>query len=141
MADTTRLEQAVEAFNSGDEAYYDFYTEDVTIHGLPGTGGAVDKQGMMDFYRAFWSAFPDAKVEPVEMIAGDDLVAVRLHVKGTHRGEMMGVAPSGNEIDVEQITIFKLDDEGRCVERWVRLDELSFLQQIGAMPAPAAASA
>ena len=75
------------------------------------------------------------------MIVGDDLVAVRLHVKGTHRGELMGVAPSGNEIDVEQITIFKLDDAGRCVERWIRLDELSFLQQIGAMPAPAAASA
>jgi len=141
MADTTRIEQAVEAFNSGDEAYYDLYTDDVTVHGLPGTEGAVDKQGMMDFYRAFWSAFPDAKVEPVEIIAGDDLVAVRLHVKGTHRGEIMGVAPSGNEIDVEQITIFKLDGEGRCVERWVRLDELSFLQQIGAMPAPAAAPA
>lgn len=141
MADTTRIEQAVEAFNSGDEAYFDLYTDGVTVHGLPGTGGAVDKQGMMDFYRAFWSAFPDARVEPVEIIAGDDLVAVRLHVKGTHRGEIMGVSPSGNEIDVEQITIFKLDGEGRCVERWVRLDELSFLQQIGAMPAPAAAPA
>lgn len=141
MADTTRIEQAVEAFNRGDEAYYDLYTDDTTIHGLPGTTGAVDKQGMKDFYRAFWSAFPDARVEPVEMIVGDDLVAVRLHVKGTHRGEIMGVAPSGAEIDVEQITIFKLDGEGRCVERWVRLDELSFLQQIGAMPAPAAAPA
>ena len=68
------------------------------------------------------------------MIGADDLVAVRLRVKGTHRGELMGVAPSGNQVDVEQITIFKLDGEGRCVERWVRLDELSFLQQIGAMP-------
>lgn len=59
----------------------------------------------------------------------------------THRGEIIGVPPSGNGVDVEEITIFKLDDEGRCTERWVRLDELSFLQQIGAMPAPAAASA
>jgi hypothetical protein len=59
MADTTRIEQAIEAFNSGDEAYFDLYTDDDTIHGLPGTGGAVDRQGMMDFYRAFWSAFPD----------------------------------------------------------------------------------
>ena len=139
MADTTRIEQAVEAF--GDEAYFDLYTDDVTVHGLPGTGGAVDKQGTMDFYRAFWAAFPDAKVVPVDMIAADDSVAVRLRVKGTHRGEFMGVAPSGNEVDVEQMTIFKLDGEGRCVERWVRLDELSFLQQIGAMPVPAAASA
>ncbi len=73
------------------------------------------------------------------MIAGDDRVAVRLQVKGTHRGEIMGVAPSGNAVDVEEIAIFELDNEGRCVERWVRLDELSFLQQIGAMPASPAA--
>jgi steroid delta-isomerase-like uncharacterized protein len=139
MANTSRIGPAVEAFNSGDEAYFDLYTDDATIHGLPGTGGAVDKQGAIEFYRAFWSAFPDARVEPVEMIVGDDMVAVRLYVKGTHRGEIMGVAPSGKEISVEQITIFKLDADGRCVERWIRLDELSFLQQIGAMPAPAAA--
>lgn len=139
MADTTRMEQAVEAFNRGDEAYFDLYTNDVTFHGLPGTAGAVDKQGTIDFYRAFWSAFPDARVEPIDMIGTDDLVAVRLRVKGTHRGELMGVAPSGNQVDVEEITIFKLDSEGRCVERWVRLDELGFLQQIGAMPTPAAA--
>ena len=137
MANTARIEQAVEAFNRGDEKYFDLYRDDATIHGLPGTGGAVDKQGMTDFYRAFWSAFPDARVEPVEMVAGDDLLAVRLYVKGTHRGEIMGIAPSGKAIDVEQITIFKLDDDGRCVERWVRLDEVGFLQQIGAMPAPA----
>lgn len=141
MADTTRVEQAVEAFNRGDEAYFDLYTDDVAIHGLPGTGGTVGKQGVVDFYRAFWAAFPDAKVEPAEMFSADDLLAVRLQVKGTHRGEIMGVPPSGNEIDVEQITIFKLDADGRCVERWVRLDELAFLQQIGAMPAPAAAPA
>jgi predicted ester cyclase len=75
------------------------------------------------------------------MVAGDDSVAVRLFVKGTHRGEIMGVGPSGNEISVEQITIFKLDGEGRCVERWIRLDEMGFLQQIGAMPVPEPASA
>ena len=140
MADTTRLEQAVDAFNRGDEAYFDLYTDDVTIHGLPGTGGSVDKQGMIDFYRAFWSAFSEARVETVDMIPGDDRVAVRLCIKGTHEGEIMGVAPSGNSIDVEEITIFKLDGDGRCVERWIRVDELSFLQQICAMPAPAAAS-
>jgi steroid delta-isomerase-like uncharacterized protein len=140
MPDTARLEAAVEAFNRGDDAYFDLYTEDVTVHGLPGTGGALDKPGLIDFYRAFWSAFPDAQVEPIEMFGVDDRVTVRLRVKGTHRGELMGVGPSGNYVDVEQITIFKLDDEGRCTERWVRLDELSFLQQIGAMPSSPATS-
>lgn len=140
MGNTTRIEQAVEAFNRGDEAYFDLYTSDVTVHGLPGMTGGVDKQGTIDFFRTFWSAFPDAKVEPIDVIDAGDRVVVRLRVTGTHEGELMGVAPSGNQVDVEEITIFSLDGEGRCVERWIRLDELSFLQQIGAMPSPAAAS-
>lgn len=139
LADTSRIEKAVADFNRGDEAYYDLYTDDVVVHGLPGVGGSVNRQGLIDFYRAFWAAFPDANVEPLDMIVGDDLVAMRLFVRGTHRGELMGVAASGNEIEVDQITIFKLDAEGRCTERWIRLDELSFLQQIGAMPAAAPA--
>ena len=83
MADTTRMGPADEAFNRGDAAYFDLYRDDVAVHGLPGMGGTVDKQGVIEFYSAFWSAFPDAKIEPVEMIVGDELVAVRLHVKGT----------------------------------------------------------
>jgi steroid delta-isomerase-like uncharacterized protein len=140
MANRARLEQAVEAFNRHDEGYFDLYTDGVAMHGLPGTEGTLDKQGVIEFYRAFWAAFPDATVEPEDMFSADDRVAVRLRVKGTHRGELMGVAASGNKVDVEQITIFKLDDEGRCLERWVRLDEIAFLQQIGAMPTPAASA-
>jgi steroid delta-isomerase-like uncharacterized protein len=132
MATTTRLEKAVKAFNRADEAYFDFYTDDVAVHGLPGTPGTVDKRGLVDFYRAFWAAFPDAAVEPLDMFGENDRVAVRLRLTGTHRGELMGVAASENEIDVEQITIVVLDDDGRCLERWVRLDEAAFLHQIGA---------
>ncbi len=140
MADTTRLEQAVEAFNRGDEAYFDLYTTDALVHGLPGTKAALDKQGVVEFYRGFWAAFPDASIEPLDMFGAEDRVAVHLRVRGTHRGELMGTAPTQNEIDVDQITIFRLDDDGRCVERWVRLDEVDLLQQIGAMPLAAAAS-
>ena len=138
MADTTRLGRAVEEFNRHDEAYFDLYTDGVAVHGLPGTQGTLDKQGVIEFFRVFWAAFPDATVEPLDMFDSGDRVSVRLRVRGTHRGELMGIAPSGNEVDVEEITIFKLDDAGRCVERWVRLDEIGFLQQIGAMPVAAA---
>lgn len=133
MADISRLERAVQEFNRGDEAYLDLYTDDVTVHGLPGSDGALDKQGVIDFYRAFWAACPDAAVEPLDMFDAGDRVAVRLRLTGTQRGELMGIPASGKTFDVEQITIFKLDEEGRCSERWARLDELGFLQQIGAM--------
>ncbi len=136
MADLSRLERAVQEFNRGDEAYLDLYTDDVAVHGLPGSEGALDKQGVIGFYRAFWAACPGATVEPLDMFDAGDRVAVRLRLRGTQSGELMGIPASGNEFDVEQITIFALDGEGRCTERWVRLDELRFLQQIGAMPTP-----
>lgn len=135
MADISRLERAVQEFNQGDEAYLDLYTDDVVVHGLPGSEEALDKQGVIDFYHAFWTACPGATVEPLDILDAGDRVAVRLRLRGTHSGELMGIPASGNEFDVEQMTIFKLDDAGRCTERWVRLDEISFLQQIGAMPA------
>jgi len=45
----------------------------------------------------------------------------------------MGVAPTGREIALPGINIFRLRDS-RIAERWGRLDELGFLQQLGVLP-------
>ncbi|MFC7661350.1 ester cyclase [Pseudonocardia benzenivorans] len=51
---------------------------------------------------------------------------------------MLGVAGSGAAIDVEGLTVLRFVGD-RCVERWNRLDDLTLLSQIGALPAPAGA--
>ncbi len=135
------LLRAIELFNAGDEAYFDFYTPDVRVHGLPGPGGPADHAAMVEFYRRYWAAFPDGRVDALELIAEGDLIAARFRISGTHTGELMGAEPTGRQVAAEAITIMRLNEEARCVERWSRLDEVSFLTQIGLMPAPAAVEA
>jgi predicted ester cyclase len=52
---------------------------------------------------------------------------------GTHRGDMMGAPPTGNTIVLAGINVFRLRD-GKIVERWGRLDELTLLRQLGLVP-------
>lgn len=51
--------------------------------------------------------------------------------RGTHRGEFLGVAPTGREVTISGVTIFRLR-EGRLVEGWDYYDGLGLLRHLGA---------
>ena len=51
--------------------------------------------------------------------------------QGTHRGDFMGIAPSGKNVSVVGIAIYRIAD-GRIAEAWVAWDALGLMQQIGA---------
>jgi predicted ester cyclase len=73
-------------------------------------------------------------------VAEGDRVACRFRISGALQNEFMGVQPDGERsVSVESLTIFRMTSDARCEERWVRLDETTFLSQLGLMPAPAAA--
>jgi steroid delta-isomerase-like uncharacterized protein len=70
------------------------------------------------------------------MSAGDDRVVARWIGRGTHRGELMGLEPTGKPIEVDAISVFRIA-EGKIAEEWTVWDALGLLQQVGAVPAPA----
>jgi predicted ester cyclase len=70
-----------------------------------------------------------------DVIADGDRVAVRHTHRATHGGEFMDLPPTGKQVVVEGIEIFRLRD-GRIAEFWHQDDLLSLLQQLGAIPAP-----
>ena len=59
---------------------------------------------------------------------------------GTHQGEIMGIAPTGNRVMVAGTSIERVVD-GRIEETWDNYDALSMMQQIGAIPSPEEAQA
>jgi predicted ester cyclase len=68
---------------------------------------------------------------PIEdVIAEGEKVLVRLRVKGTHGGELMGVAATGRTIDIGVLDLFQFRD-GILIEHWALLDNLGLLRQIG----------
>jgi predicted ester cyclase len=70
-----------------------------------------------------------------EIFSAGDRVVVRWNGQGTHRAELMGVEPTGRDIDVEAISVFRVRDR-KIVEEWTVWDALGLLQQVGAMPVP-----
>jgi len=54
-------------------------------------------------------------------------------MRGTHREEFRGIAPTGNELDITGIGIFRFAD-GKVVESWDNLDQLGMMRQLGVMP-------
>jgi steroid delta-isomerase-like uncharacterized protein len=71
-----------------------------------------------------------------EILSTGDRVIARWIGRGTHRGELMGIEPTGKSIEVEAISVFRIDG-GKIAEEWTVWDALGLLQQVGAAPAPA----
>jgi len=80
--------------------------------------------------RAFYAAFPDMYHRIEDIIAKGDRVIVRTTNRGTHKGEIMGVPPSGKEIVYSVIDICRFEN-GKIVEEWVEFDSLGLMQQLG----------
>jgi predicted ester cyclase len=82
-----------------------------------------------------FAGFPDITNTLDEIVAEDDLVAVRWTARGTHTGEFMGLAPTGKAIQLSAITMERVVD-GKRVEGWAVADQLGLMRQLGAIPAP-----
>ena len=100
--------------------------------------GSVLERGPEDvkrFMGEFRSAFPDFHTTIEDQIAEDDRVATRWTMRGTHEGEFRGIAPTGKQMTVTGIGIFRFSD-GKVVESWDNFDQLGMMQQLGAVSSP-----
>ncbi|MEZ0065029.1 steroid delta-isomerase-like uncharacterized protein [Streptacidiphilus sp. MAP12-20] len=117
-------------FTKGDlGAVDDFLAEDFVNHDPP-FGGSADREGMRRAGALFRAACPDWHSEPDLLVGEGDLVVEHFTGTGTHRGDLLGVAPTGRALTLPGINIFRLRD-GLIVERWGRVDELGLLRQLG----------
>lgn len=109
---------------------YHYYGPEVGVAGQ-GRGAFLESE------RAALQAFPDARVDVLDTVAEGDLVAARLRLSGTHRGEFQGIAASGRAVDLEFANLTRFDSNGRILEDRDYRDSLAFLQQLGVDPAAA----
>jgi predicted SnoaL-like aldol condensation-catalyzing enzyme len=89
-------------------------------------------QEQVNLYRG---AFTNVHISVEEQLAEGDKVVTRWSASGTHQGELMGVAPTGNQVTITGLTINRLSD-GKIAESWSNYDALGMMQQIGAIPEP-----
>jgi len=113
----------------------DILADDHAEHGVLGeTAHGVDEtKAQMEAIR---TAFPDFEAEVQAIIAEDDLVSMRVRLRGTHEGPFMGVAPTGKRFEVDNLVHTRIAD-GKIAERWVYPDVLDMFQQLGVESLPA----
>ncbi len=99
-------------------------------HGNP-TDQPKGIEGLKQFLSMLASAFPDIHVDIEEMLAENDLVAVRIRVSGTHKGLLLGKFPASGKHAVWTGMDFLKVKEGKISERWSVRDLLGLMQQIG----------
>ena len=85
------------------------------------------------FETMYFAAFPDAIATIEDILAEGDKVAIRVTWRGTHKGEFMNIAPTGNKIEMTNTLIFRIAVD-KLAENWATIDELRLMQQLGVIP-------
>ncbi|MGE0360318.1 MAG: ester cyclase [Vicinamibacterales bacterium] len=129
------MRRIYDLINAGDiDGFGALLADDFVDHEeLPGL--APTRDGVTTFFRMYLAAFPDLRMMPEDVIAGGDKVVARVRVTGTHKGAFMGMPATGRPIDVQVVDIMRFGDDGRVREHWGILDQLTMMQQLGAIPA------
>jgi predicted ester cyclase len=132
------LRRAGELQVSGDnqaelDSYFD--TRQFRFHGPDGF--ETDYAGLANYFKAIRAAFDDRSIRRGIVVAEANYIACQTWIEGTFVREFTqspaGVlAPNGQRVVWDLANIFRLDDQGRLIEEWVRTDYRSFLRQLGA---------
>jgi predicted ester cyclase len=127
-----------EAVNTGDAEFLsrtidELVAPDAAIRTpllIDATGAELLKQVWAMLLRVY----PDIHLTVEDVIAEGDKVVARNTVTGTHQGEFMGLAPTGNPVTYNEIFIFRFVD-GRVAETWGVVDVYAQMKQLGVIPA------
>jgi steroid delta-isomerase-like uncharacterized protein len=118
-----------------DGALTEMVVEDfVEQNPLPGQGPG--RAGLADVLAGMFAAFPDLVWTLQDTLTEGDRVTTLSTWTGTHRGEFMGIPPTGRSVAVEAWTIDRYR-VGRLVESRIIMDVAGMLMQLGIIPAPA----
>ena len=131
--------EAIEAINRNDMTRYrELLHPEYSYRGGDGQTqrGQDAAVAIVQMYR---TAFPDdMKLDVQHIHSAGDTAIVEFIGKGTHRGELAGIAPTGRRMELPVVTILEIRDGKIHTEREY-FDSGYMMQQLGVVPAAATA--
>jgi steroid delta-isomerase-like uncharacterized protein len=122
-----------DAVNSGKlEVILEVVSPSVIDHD-PAPDQEPGPQGFVKLFAGLRRAFPDLNISVDHLVADEENVSIAYIISGTHKGEFLGIPPSGKAIRARGVQIARFE-ESKMVERWGSSDQLGILEQIGAWP-------
>jgi steroid delta-isomerase-like uncharacterized protein len=129
----------LESYNAGQQAAKavrdELFASDVVIH-FPGMPEPIrSREAFEPLINMFAASFGDDHLSVEDQVAEADKVTTRWTWSFTHHGEFQGIPPTGKRVTLTGINLERFTG-GKLVERWVEMDQVGMLQQLGAIPAP-----
>ena len=108
------------------------YTRDFVIHisSLPNPLGA---QAFTEMVLNWQKAFPDGRMEILDLISRGEKLWCYWISKGTHTDSYLGVPATGKQVAYFGVDIYRFSED-RIAECWAVPDVFSLLRQLGALP-------
>jgi steroid delta-isomerase-like uncharacterized protein len=88
----------------------------------------------------FADAFPDGRIDIVSIKEAGDTAIVEFIGRGTHKGQLMELAPTGKTMALPVCNVIEVRD-GKIYREREYMDMMTMMTQLGAIPAPVAAHA
>ena len=130
---TLRSQHVEELFNKGNLSVADeIISADYVCHHPSGIE-FKGPEGVKQLVAMARNAFPDLHFTIDDMVAEGDKVAVRYTYTGTHKGEYMGIAPTGKQVTMTAANFYRFEG-GKEVEDLPYSDSLALYQQLGVSP-------
>ena len=127
------LQDALEAVRQGQlDATDEFLTSDAAFYD-PGRPPSIGREAQKQRSLGLLSGFPDVRFTIEDLIAEGDKVVARWTMQATHTGLFQGIPPTGKQVAMQGITIYRLTN-GQISEARSQLDQLGLLQQLGVSP-------
>jgi hypothetical protein len=106
----------------------DSFDEQVTV--VTAEGNITGIEAFRDYYNNYLTGFSDAKFNFIDIIGQGDRLVKHWNFKGTHDGEMFGIPPTNNKVDISGTTVVLMKD-GKVLQEQDFFDNYSFLMQLG----------
>jgi len=138
MSDTNNIDLVRRAFeevaNQGKlDVLDEIASPEFVRHDLGGGPDIAGVERIKRFIAAQRAVFAGLTSTIEDIFTHDGQVVARYSARGTHAGELMGVAPTGKEVAWNGVNIYRIEN-GRLAETWQLADMLGVMRQIGAAP-------
>jgi predicted ester cyclase len=121
-------------FNAGELGVADEILDpEISFVGPITPDGVVGIDSFKRFAQAWYRGFPDRHFQVVEEWVDGERIATLFHIGGTHQGEFLGQAATGNAIDVTVMNFFRIQS-GKVTAIQAFFNPLELLQPIGLAP-------
>src|SRR5213594_4902153 len=94
----------------------------------------VGRDGYRQAMQMYLTAFPDPRFSIDQLLSSGDYAVTRYTATGTHRGDLMGIAPTNRRAETHGCTIAEIKN-GKIIRSWIYWDTGHLLRQLGIMPA------